>query len=360
MKQQRHPCMVSTEEHEEGELNVPKAVTYVYVPIMIFVSCVGVVGNILVVGAVVKRKQLRVLINVFIVNLAVADFVVSILVNPFAVVGVLDKGNLFQRFPALCEVLATFCVIGFVGSLWSLSFVALNRYVYICHRFYYPKVFTSKTVAGMIAFIWIFALLLDLPNYLGWGDHDFDIRNYTCCYTYSANFGYTRGFLLVFGFILPVGLLNYSYIRIYLLARKSSKKMAAHQENISTSPTRSNIEASDRRLLLTIGVIWLVFMIMWSPYAISVIFDLGDITALFIPGTLMAFMNSSGNCLIYATNRNFRKGYKMIFKGMICCRRQSQMNDGVRRPSSVDAISSASKDASRPSTSATNIITSQI
>ena len=123
-----------------GQATISKIVLFTYVPVMILVSCVGIVGNILVVGAVVKRKQLQILLNVFIVNLACADFMVSILVNPAAVVGVLDMGNLFHQFPALCEVLATFCVISFVGSLWSLSFVALNRYIYICHRYYYPKI----------------------------------------------------------------------------------------------------------------------------------------------------------------------------------------------------------------------------
>ena len=145
-----------------------------------------------------------------------------------------------------------------------------------------PSILLSKdlyipNVTGMVVFIWIFALLLDLPNYLGWGDHNFDIRNFTCCYDYSANFAYTRGFLVVFGFVIPVGLLNYSYIRVYLLARKSSNKLAFHRDGSPAEKRRRNrIDATDRRLLKTVGIIWIVFMIMWTPYAICVILDLGD------------------------------------------------------------------------------------
>ena len=322
-----------------GQITMPKLVLFIYVPVMILASCIGIVGNVLVVGAVVKRKQLRILLNVFIVNLAIADLMVSMLVNPAAVVGVLDMGNLFRQFPVVCEVLSTFCVISFVGSLWSLSFVALNRYIYICHRYYYPKIYTSRSVTGMVAFIWIFALLLDLPNYLGWGDHTFDFRNFTCCYNYSANFAYTRGFLFVFGFVVPVGLLNYSYIRVCILARKSANKLAArHRDRAPSWTQRHRVwDATDTRLLQTVGAIWIVFMIMWIPYATCVVFDLGDISGLFIPATLMAFMNSSVNFMIYASNRNFRKGYRMIFKGLCCSRKVA---------TEVSSIENTSKGAS--------------
>ena len=42
-----------------GQITMPKLVLFIYVPVMILASCVGIVGNVLVVGAVVKRKQLR-------------------------------------------------------------------------------------------------------------------------------------------------------------------------------------------------------------------------------------------------------------------------------------------------------------
>ncbi len=53
----------------------------------------GMVGNTLVIGAVLAHKKLRVLSNAFIVNLAVADLCVSFFVNTFHIVGVLTKGT---------------------------------------------------------------------------------------------------------------------------------------------------------------------------------------------------------------------------------------------------------------------------
>ena len=56
-------------------------------------SVMGMVGNTLVIGAVLAHKKLRVLSNAFIVNLAVADLCVSFFVNTFHIVGVLTKGT---------------------------------------------------------------------------------------------------------------------------------------------------------------------------------------------------------------------------------------------------------------------------
>ncbi len=305
---------------DEEDIQISKALLFVCAPAMILISCLGIIGNILVVGAVIAKKQLQVILNVFIVNLAFADFLVCSILNPFAVVGVFDGVNFFRHFPVLCEILGTLTVVSFVNSLWSLSFVALNRYVYICHRYYYSKIFTRCSIPGMIAFIWIFALLLDLPNYLGWGDHIFDKRNFTCTYDYSANFGYTRGYLVVFGFVTPVSMLNLSYIGIYLFARKASRNLSQH------SPSSSKIEAADKRLLQTIGIIWIVFMIMWLPYATTVIFDLGHITTLFMPASLLAFMNSSVNFLVYATNAQFKEGYALILRKVVCLKVDSSLS----------------------------------
>ena len=50
-------------------------------------TVVGTVGNTLVIGAVLIHRKLRVLSNVFIVNLAVTDLIVSTGINSFYIMG---------------------------------------------------------------------------------------------------------------------------------------------------------------------------------------------------------------------------------------------------------------------------------
>ena len=239
----------------------------IYVTLMAFMSCVGIIGNTLVIVVVITNKKLRVLHNVFIVNLAVADLIVTSLVNPFAIIGALDKGKLFARQPELCEFLATMCITSFACSVWSISFVSLNRYFYICHRLIYTKLYNNVTVPIMIVGLWVLAFLTDLPNLLGWGDHIFDTRNFLCNYNYSHNFTYTRGYLLVLGFIMPLTILCYSYFRIYQVAQRSNQRVSKrHGNDLSPNQNRKGgrIQAADKRLLKTIALIFAALLIMWT------------------------------------------------------------------------------------------------
>ncbi|XP_072018180.1 melatonin receptor type 1A-like [Amphiura filiformis] len=286
-----------------------------YIALTIFLSLVGTAGNILVIFAVFTSKKLRVLQNVFIVNLAVADLLVTSLVNPFAVVGALDMGKLFYRLPALCEFLATLVVTSCGCSIWSIiSSVSLNRYFYICHRVIYTKIYNQRTVPFMVIGLWLIAFLIDLPNYLGWGDHIFDTRNFFCTYDYAYNFSYTRGYVTVLGFVVPVCILCYSYFRIFVVFRGSNRRIRKHV----TNPSSQNQENQDKRLLKTVGMICIVFMVMWAPYFITVIFGLDSNFWWFFTATFMALTNSSVNFLIYATDRNFRQAYSDLWKLYVC------------------------------------------
>ena len=313
----------------------------IYVILMALTSCIGIIGNTLVIVVVITNKKLLVLHNVFIVNLAVADLIVTSLVNPFAIVGALDKGRLFARRPALCEFLATMCITSFTCSIWSISFVSLNRYFYICHRLIYTKLYNNVTVPIMIVGLWVVAFLADLPNFLGWGDHFFDTRNFLCNYNYSHNFTYTRGYLLLLAFITPLGILCYSYLRIYQVARKSSKRVLKKDRKLG------RIRAADTRLLKTIALICVTFLIMWTPYSVTVLFHLGHIFWLFIFSSLLAFANSSANFLIYATDRKFRQAYLQIWQQLAICRtncfKSRRKNSTCAKDSRADTTCSSDK-----------------
>ena len=62
----------------------------------IVMSCVGTVGNVLIIGALIVHNKLRSLGNVFIGNLAVCDLYVSLVINPLIVAGVF-RADLFIK-----------------------------------------------------------------------------------------------------------------------------------------------------------------------------------------------------------------------------------------------------------------------
>uniref|UniRef100_A0A1I8I617 G_PROTEIN_RECEP_F1_2 domain-containing protein n=1 Tax=Macrostomum lignano TaxID=282301 RepID=A0A1I8I617_9PLAT len=55
--------------------------------LLVFGSVFGTCGNILVICSVAMWKPLRIAGNAFVVNLAVSDLLITIMSNPFGIVG---------------------------------------------------------------------------------------------------------------------------------------------------------------------------------------------------------------------------------------------------------------------------------
>ena len=309
--------MSSSSSHQSP----PAAYLKVYGASLLLTSILGTFGNILVICSVLLNKKLRVLQNVFIVNLAVADLLVTTLMMPFSITGIfvdqLNMEEFFSRNSGLCEFLATVSVACCASSILSIASISVNRYVFICHRLIYPRIYRKVTVPLMLAAIWASALLLDLPNYTGWGDHLYDQRNYICNYDFSADYSYTY-FLLSVGLGIPTCVMTFCYVKIYLLARQSSLRVQDHASaGVHQHNKRSVIRGDDRRLLKTILTVWMVFLLCWSPYGLIILSGLGDIQWLFLPSVALLFANSSLNFIIYGMNKSFRNGYKEVL-GQVC------------------------------------------
>ncbi|XP_028306466.1 alpha-1D adrenergic receptor isoform X2 [Gouania willdenowi] len=92
---------------------------------------VAIVGNILVILSVICNKQLQTVTNFFIVNLAMADLLLSIIVLPFSasleVLGCWVFGRVF------CNIWAAVDVLCCTASILSLCIISIDR-VYVVAR----------------------------------------------------------------------------------------------------------------------------------------------------------------------------------------------------------------------------------
>ena len=283
----------------------------VYLLITVVVAFAGTIGNLLVIGALMVHKRLRVLSNVFIGNLAVADLQVTAIINPSIITAVL-RPNVFIKYPVLCEILAVICFVSCLCSVWSMCAISLNRYVAICHRVNYPRIYNRVTVPCYVALMWIYAFTIDLPNFFGWSGHILDTKAYFCNVDYTAHYSYNL-FLIIFGLCIPMTLTGFSYVRIFLYARKTRKQLQKHSETV--------IQVTDLRLLKTVGTIFITFMLMWTPYAIVLLFNVYHWPQWYwLTAVALAHTNSSVNSILYAaTNKNFREGYVTLIKRVCCC-----------------------------------------
>lgn len=113
-------CM-SNEEYEAQLLNIyvqPTSLEWCFIPLFGILFVVGLVGNFLVTFVVVRNPTMRTITNVFLVNLAVADFLVILLCLPFTVLW--DITNTWFFGTPLCKLIVYVQVINlFIHCLCS-------------------------------------------------------------------------------------------------------------------------------------------------------------------------------------------------------------------------------------------------
>ena len=131
---------------------------------MAVIACYGAAGNLFIIGAVLLRPNLRTRGNAFVINLAVADLIVTGYIMPLGIATSQYKLKPFSD--ALCDFNA-FLVVTTCGiSTQSLMLIAIERYFHVCRMRQYDRVFTPTLVAVYIVFAWLYTLVA-----VDYGDH---------------------------------------------------------------------------------------------------------------------------------------------------------------------------------------------
>ena len=257
----------------------------------------------------------------FIVNLAVADLVVSGLVDSLVVTSALVGRKYFLERWALCEFLGAVCSIGCFLSVLNAMAISINRYVCICKNQRYLQVFSKCKTCLMIALLWIIASLGSISMGLGWGRYVYDKKYMACMGDRLGSDSFAHTLVVVYIFI-PLSVATTCYTLIFLKVRESKRKVEAFKSNGSTSMKNTKM-STEIRLAKTLFSAALMLVLMSGPYGILGAFDRGDVLPMgvhMIAGYLL-HLNSATNWIVYgATNSNFRKSYKKTLSFLFRCR----------------------------------------
>ncbi|CAH1238713.1 MTNR1A [Branchiostoma lanceolatum] len=332
----------------------------IYLVLVIFWMLTGCVGNVLVVAAIATHKRLRTLANIFVVNLAIADIVVSSIINVFTIISIMSDGKYWEERPMLCDVIGGMCVIVCVCSMYNIAAISVNRYIAICKNSYYHDIYTRRKTILMAISLWVWCTLLDLPNFIGWGGHHYDRKTMICSYNHLADYSYTL-FLILTGLGLPMSVVIFCYICLYLHVQQSRKNLAKlsgknaiiymkasksvqyppksplmnkstrMDKTIKVSEQKKKgwgrMTNSDFRLLKTLLVIFVIFAFCWTPYGVIFLVDSKGQwpKPVYVMAIILAHLNSSMNSVIYGVmNRSFRQAYIALFRRCFCGRRYNE------------------------------------
>ncbi|XP_055744990.1 alpha-2Db adrenergic receptor-like [Salvelinus fontinalis] len=190
---------------------------------------VTIVGNVLVIVAVLTSRALRAPQNLFLVSLACADILVATLVIPFSlaneVMGYWYFGSPWCAFYLALDVL--FCT----SSIVHLCAISLDRYWSVTKAVSYNLKRTPKRIKSMIAMVWVISAVISFPPLImtKHDEHECLLNNETW---------YILSSCLV-SFFAPGLIMILVYCKIYKVAKQRSSTVFVAKNGLERQPSQS-------------------------------------------------------------------------------------------------------------------------
>lgn len=226
---------VMTENDVPKGYSVPHIIlTSILISVIMFVI---VFGNLLVVIAIFTDKTLKTTQNWFIASLAVADFLLGLVIMPFSLANEMMGYWYFGK--VWCDLWKAIDVLLCTASILSICLISLDRYWSITRALKYSRQRTGKRAALMIAAVWFLSAVICVPPLIGW-KNPLPVSDYPLCLL-SDDIGYVL-YSTMGSFYIPCVIMVFVYFKIYLAARRLARK------NVSGKPIKVHmrVELKDK------------------------------------------------------------------------------------------------------------------
>ncbi|CAM4728181.1 unnamed protein product [Leuciscus chuanchicus] len=225
--------------------------------LMFVVTAASLSENFTVMLVTFRFTQLRKPLNYIIVNLSLADFLVSL---TGGTISFLTNYHGYFFLGKWACVLEGFAVTYFgIVALWSLAVLAFERFFVICRPLGNIRLRGKHAALGLL-FVWTFSFIWTIPPVLGWSSYTVSKIGTTCEPNwYSGNF-HDHTFIITFFitcFILPLGVIVVCYCKLIKKLRKVS----------NTHGRLGNARKPERQVTRMVVVMIVAFMVAWTPYA---------------------------------------------------------------------------------------------
>uniref|UniRef100_A0A3Q3WAP5 Alpha-2A adrenergic receptor n=1 Tax=Mola mola TaxID=94237 RepID=A0A3Q3WAP5_MOLML len=210
------------------------------VPLTILVSfliLIIVTGNVMVVIAVITSRALRAPQNLFLVSLACADILVATLVMPFSLANELMGYWYFGK--VWCEIYLALDVLFCTSSIVHLCAISLDRYWSISRALEYSLRRTPRRIKCTVFIVWVLAAIISLPPLITMKKSDSE-NNCPECEINDEKWYII--FSCTASFFAPCIIMITVYVRIYLIARKRTRKLPGERQR-----EYGNLGSLDRR-----------------------------------------------------------------------------------------------------------------
>ncbi|XP_078421667.1 alpha-2B adrenergic receptor [Cetorhinus maximus] len=190
-----------------------------------FIIIFTIIGNVLVIIAVLTSRSLQAPQNLFLVSLAAADILVATLVMPFSLANELMGYWYFKKI--WCEIYLALDVLFCTSSIVHLCAISLDRYWSVTQAIQYNSKRTPRRIRCVILTVWFIAGVISFPPLISMnknlGEDEIPVcrLNDEKWYILSSCIG---------SFFAPCVIMILVYMRIYQVAKVRARQLPGNRK----------------------------------------------------------------------------------------------------------------------------------
>ncbi|KAK2520083.1 Adra1a [Columba livia] len=235
------------------------------------------------------HRHLQSVTHYYIINLAVADLLLTSTVLPFSatmeILGYWAFGRIF------CNIWAAVDVLCCTASIMSLCIISIDRYIGVSYPLRYPSIVTEKRGLLALLCVWALSLVISIGPLFGWKEPA--PEDETICQI-TEEPGYVL-FSALGSFYLPLTIILVMYCRVYVVAKRENKGLSSglktersHSEQVTLRIHRKNAPGAsgsasnpkskhhfsvrllkfsrEKKAAKTLGIVVGCFVLCWLPF----------------------------------------------------------------------------------------------
>ncbi|XP_066911234.1 orexin receptor type 2-like [Clytia hemisphaerica] len=327
------------------ETSGPIAIFFFTYYALVFIS--GSIGNIVIIASVVKYKRMKTVVNIFLVNLAISDLL-FVTLSIFDGIAFIADGK-WLLGDAFCRIQGTMIEISYTVSVCTLTVVAAERYISICHPHRIKRTF--QQAYNTCVFVWMFSVIFCSGLFYGYTTSPNDDGDVVCRNDYWSTESRLSFYIVhsILVYMVPLGVMCFSHWFISkALIRQKMRTFSTYSSSIDQitkdvdetdvnknesqashiggkldgkKEWKRNVKQANKRMKVVrlLLVVTIVFFVLWTPFIVVRLLKYFsvEINELLWRGTqLLIFGNTAVNCFIYAL---MSPAFREAFKGIFCC-----------------------------------------
>ena len=294
--------------------------------LQIIVFLIGAVGNVLVCVVTSRKRNLKIVGNRLILNLAIADLGALLINYPIHISKEFSISWPFGEF--VCETVFPFTVIFYGVGVGCITAIALHRYRMLVHCMK-PQM-NRQTVKRVLFLIWLLSfIIVVMPLFFVMKLLPMPKIGIVICEPLWPNplskQMYHATIVLAF-YIIPLSIIAVTYIRIRMklkdnIRRHDSYRRSSFREQTARKESVSRI-VQNRRALRLLAPVVIVFAVCMAPLHFTTIVSffvdttgskhIAIVVRFFV---LLLVTNASANPIIYSVvNSDFRRDFMQLLR----------------------------------------------